>query len=438
MTEPQTQPAPLPSATRANSDFIPARDLTKADVEGAIAEARRVGRDKFLSSLGASPADKYFVVDGDFEIDAKPIVQWAWSSRRPNQPIKANEFRGDRQKIAEPLRKLGFVVEEREHVDTADLSNWNIEVGRGATRIQIHEQYGGSRFPGISPSVDTPNVMIYSDPSEGEFHGYGFDGWVEGNSIFHYTGHGPVGDQEMKSGNRALRDHQLDGRSLRVFVADGIEQGTKETKRQLYLGEFAVDGKEPYFVAEGLDANGDPRAVFVFRLSPIGTPFVRPEDRATIPPRASVIKVEEIAVERQHRHGSNRAGAAPMAAVRREAALVDRYMADLVAAGHEVTSYKITPKGHVTPLRVDLFDKKTGELCEAKGSTTRESIRLAIGQLLDYKRLLDNEGRVQTRSLSVLVPTRPDDALLDLLSSLKITCAYEEDNGFERLEPAPG
>ena len=316
------------------------------------------------------------------------------------------------------------------------MSDWHTEVGEGATRAEIKEQYGGSRFPGISPSTDTPNVMIYSDPREGELHGYGFDGWVEGDSIFHYTGHGPVGDQEMKSGNRAIRDHRLRGRSLRVFVADGIELGTKETKRQLYVGEFSVDVEEPYFVAEGLDKNGDSRAVFVFRLRPTGMALVRPEDRAGIPPRVSTTEVEEIevavneiAVEDQHRVEFDRAGAAPMSAVRREGELVKRYRAELLAAGHQVTSYAITPRGHVAPLRVDLFDKETGELCEAKGRTTRTSIRLAIGQLFDYGR------HVPHKSLSVLVPTRPDDDLLDLLSSLAITCVYEEDNGFKRVVP---
>ena len=260
------------------------------------------------------------------------------------------------------------------------MSEWRIEIGDRTTRTDVAREYGGSRFGGINPSLQSENVMIYSDQGEADLHGYSFDGWVENDSVFHYTGHGPEGDQEMKSGNRAIRDHGPEGRSLRVFVADGIVPGTKETKQQTYLGEFAVDKDEPYFVSEGPDTNGDLRAVFVFRLAPVGGVLVRPQDRASAPPRAVVVEIKEVEVdttvdeaemEAQHSFEFDRAGVAPMSAQRRESGLVKRYQAALESEGHRVTSFLVKPKGQITPLRVDLFDHSTGELCEAKGRTTR-------------------------------------------------------------------
>jgi 5-methylcytosine-specific restriction protein A len=319
------------------------------------------------------------------------------------------------------------------------MSDWQIAIGDRTTRSDIARDYGGSRFSGINPSRETPNVMIYSDHGEADAHGYSFDGWVESDSVFHYTGHGPEGDQQMKSGNRAIRDHRLDGRSLRVFVADGVVAGTKETKQQLYLGEFAVDADEPYCVAEGPDRNGDLRAVFVFRLQPVGPALIRPEDRSSAPPRASVDEIEEVAVdttidevemESQHHPEFDRAGVAPMTARRREAEMVKRYQSALESHGHRVTSFLIKPKGQFTSMRVDLFDHHTGELCEAKGHATRDSVRLAIGQLLDYAR------HVHHQYLAVLLPTRPNDDLLDLLSDLHMTCIYEDDDEFRRIAPS--
>ncbi|BCJ29607.1 hypothetical protein [Actinocatenispora sera] len=56
------------------------------------------------------------------------------------------------------------------------------------------------------------------------------------------------------------------------------------------------------------------------------------------------------------------------------------------AQGHQVMQWKLTLPGQVAALRTDLFDATVSEIYEAKGSIARESIRMAIGQLLDYRR----------------------------------------------------
>ena len=73
----------------------------------------------------------------------------------------------------------------------------------------------------------------------------------------HYTGEGQIGDQLMAQGNRAIRDHEAEGRELHVFeVTNGVAT---------YLDEFEyVD----HYWADGADTNGDPRSLLVYRLRP--------------------------------------------------------------------------------------------------------------------------------------------------------------------------
>jgi hypothetical protein len=67
----------------------------------------------------------------------------------------------------------------------------------------------------MAPCASTPNVLIFTDPRLGNQHGY-YDGWVD--DVFHYTGWGKRGDQEMKAGNRAVLHHVAEGRAVRRFA----------------------------------------------------------------------------------------------------------------------------------------------------------------------------------------------------------------------------
>jgi hypothetical protein len=95
-----------------------------------------------------------------------------------------------------------------------------------------------------------------------------------------------------------------------------------------------------------------------------------------------------------------------------------------------VRSRRIRPPGEAITLRADLYIETTDELCEAKGVTTRETVRHAVGQVLDYRRHL------QPKSLAILLPTRPTDDLVAFMHSLDISCVYEDSLGeFNRLDP---
>jgi hypothetical protein len=63
----------------------------------------------------------------------------------------------------------------------------------------------------------------------------------------------------------------------------------------------------------------------------------------------------------------------------------------------------------------DAFDQDTATLIEAKSSATRSDVRMAIGQLLDYRRHLAPKA-----NLAVLLPEPPSTDLQDLLKGLGI------------------
>jgi hypothetical protein len=74
-------------------------------------------------------------------------------------------------------------------------------------------------------------------------------------------------------------------------------------------------------------------------------------------------------------------------------------------------------------LAPDFVVQEWGLIIEAKPTTSREHVRLAIGQVLDYQNLLNREGFAL--SPAVLLPQRPSEDLTELMSRLGITLVVE-------------
>lgn len=91
----------------------------------------------------------------------------------------------------------------------------------------------------------------------------------------------------------------------------------------------------------------------------------------------------------------------PYEAERRESRLVKDYEAFLNDRGHKTCRNRIAPAGELKPLFTDLYDKTGNVLIEAKGSVTREEFRMALGQMLDYRRFLAGPA------CAILAPFRP-------------------------------
>lgn len=287
----------------------------------------------------------------------------------------------------------------------------SLSPGDTIRRRVLHEQYGGRRQGGISPSRVSNNVFIFTDPVKGIAHGYVYDGWRD-DGLFHYTGEGQIGDQLMAQGNRAIRDHEAEGRELHVFeVTNGVAT---------YLDEFEyVD----HYWADGADTNGDPRSLLVYRL--------RPKHIAAGVNRSKVDRlgrepVKEVPVE-QHLTESTIVGPAdsPHEAARREQKLVVSFLEFLVSRGHDVCRLQLLPPDEPAPIFCDLYDKTDNVVVEAKGSVARPAIRMAVGQLADYSRLLTPSPRKV-----LLVPQEPRPDLLDLSASQDIEVAWPNGSSF--------
>jgi hypothetical protein len=311
--------------------------------------------------------------------------------------------------IAYPIGILREV--RRLSVTGWEVTDWSLEPGEQVQRKALQEVYGGRTQGGIGPSRRSPNVFVFSDPVAGEPHGY-FDGWRD-DHLFHYTGEGQYGDQQMKSGNASILNHAEEGRALRVFT------GARGTVT--YEGEFEL--LDWYTTDAPETGNGPVRSVIVFRLKPLDS---EPRPSRSKLDRVLAAPVEEVPVEAMW---TEKVFVAPSheeyEAERREQKLVHAYRDHLTKLGHEVCRLKIVPPGEAKPIFCDLRDNTDNVLVEAKGTVTRGAIRMAIGQLADYKRFVH-----PTPQLAVLVPSEPREDLRTLLNNEGITVIWPDADAF--------
>ena len=314
------------------------------------------------------------------------------------------------------------------------MTDISIPPGLITTRAEMMQLFGGGPQGGIVPCTKTPNVLIYSDPDAGEQSGYK-DGWLVEEGIFEYTGHGE-NDQTFQgragNGNRAVLHHIDDDRSLRVFKADG-KVPNSGTKRQRYIGEFQLDPERPYVTRQAPNKVGVLREVIVFRLQSIDS--LQPNERDEIPlsekTEAIVVPADittSIMVEPEvnKKTKGRRSAISQTETERREAKLSQEFQAFLESQRHDVMRFQIKVKGAASVLLTDLYDVTAHVLYEVKGNILRDSIRMAIGQLLDYVRHVTPASP----ALAVLLPEKPNGDLRDLLESEKIALVYREGDTF--------
>lgn len=124
-------------------------------------------------------------------------------------------------------------------------------------RSLIHDEYGGNRQSGISPSATVPYILIFSGKL-GAKYGYR-DGW-DNKNIFSYTGEGQEGDMQFTKGNLALRDHKERGKRVFLFEIEGNSFVKFVSEMEFYDAD--------YF--ETPDRNGTNRIGIRFFLNRIG------------------------------------------------------------------------------------------------------------------------------------------------------------------------
>jgi putative restriction endonuclease len=89
------------------------QSLTKTQIEEVLTEWDQISREKFLEIHKVYPAQKYWIKSGDKIYDAKAILVRALrKSDISLAGMNANEFNGNEQTVARPLRELGFIVDD--------------------------------------------------------------------------------------------------------------------------------------------------------------------------------------------------------------------------------------------------------------------------------------------------------------------------------------
>ena len=106
----------------------------------------------------------------------------------------------------------------------------------------------------------------------------------------------------------------------------------------------------------------------------------------------------------------------------REASLLTEYGDWLLKQGRKLEIVKYTR------LRCDAYEKERKNLIEAKCSSAREYVRMAVGQLFDYAYL----GRKfhGSPNKAILLPDRPDPRSIEWLADLKISVVWKEKKVF--------
>ena len=143
------------------------------------------------------------------------------------------------------------------------------------------------------------------------------------------------------------------------------------------------------------------------------------------------VHVTEVSVEAQHveRFHISIPGK-DIEATRGEQSLVLAFKQYLENQGHRVTRHEYRPDGPAPALWCDLVDETDHVLYEAKGDVLRTSVRMAIGQLFDYRRF-----EPPSTGVAVLLPRQPAPDIIDLIHSVPASVVWRTKDGFVRGEP---
>jgi 5-methylcytosine-specific restriction protein A len=107
--------------------------------------------------------------------------------------------------------------------------NAQFSIGQKYNRQRdLHDRFGGNRQSGIAVCAKHPIILLFESPS-GKEVGYK-DGYTS-RDTYYYTGEGGRGDMQFIRGNKAILNHQIDGRALHLFKK--IKTGLYE-----YIGQF--------------------------------------------------------------------------------------------------------------------------------------------------------------------------------------------------------
>ena len=354
-------------------------DVTAEGVERAIAEFGELGRGTFLAKHGFGKARGYFVIRGERRYDSKAVAGVAHGYDRPDLgPLRSEDFTGGEATVARHLESLGFDVErpprnppwaEEELILALDLYlRAGLLDDTDQAVIELSHELNS-----LTPHPQRPDAVRFRNP----------------NGV------------ALKLANFAALDPNYPGRGM-----------TRGGKRDAEVWErYSSDEDELAQAAAAIRHGREPP------ILPLAE---------TTAPRPIEAEVEAQHVERFHvsvtRH--------QIEAERREQRLVLAYRDHLENQGRRVTRHMYPLPGAGSALACDLVDETAHVLYEAKSDIRRASVRMAIGQLLDYRRF-----EPTSMTLAVLLPRRPPRDLIALIHSVPASAVWRTNDGFASAKP---
>lgn len=274
---------------------------------------------------------------------------------------------------------------------------------------------------GIAPSSISSHVALYVVPERLDRLPVK-SGW-RSDGFYYYIGahHHPDSissrnlevDPFKNPSNKVILQAWKSGRSLHLMYGERMLRPSQ--RRYRYVESLILAD-----VLEERDRNGGP--IPVFRLTPV--------DKAThtpgmLPCPSRTGQVDVVPVER-HELLCSRSGVSALSTLRPEAQLEKRLCLFLMRQGHPVSRLKIRHTAECSPLFTDVWVGSANLLIEAKASASRNDIRLAIGQLIDYTRFLIDPNH------AILLPHRPKKDLIKLAHRQQVALIWpSEDHSWE-------
>ena len=354
-------------------------DVTASGVERAIVDFDRLGRDSFLARYGFGKARGYFLIRSGRRYDSKAVVGAAHGYDLPELgPLRPQDFTGGEATVARRLESLGFEVQRPPRNPP-----WAVE--ELILALDLYLRSGA--LDGANPAVmelsrvlndltiqpERPDSARFRNPSA----------------------------VALKLANFAAIDPNYAGRGM----TRGSKLDTEVWKR------YASDEDLLAEVAAAIRGGRRPPSLTV-RLDESARPYV-------VEVEAQHVEQFQVSVPSQD-----------IESTRREQGLVLKYVDHLRNLGHRVTRHRYPLHGAFPALVCDLVDETDRVLYEAKGDVRRTSVRMAIGQVLDYSRF-----EPPSMSLAILLPREPSQDLVELIRSVPAAAVWRTADGFASVQP---
>lgn len=261
---------------------------------------------------------------------------------------------------------------------------WSMRRGDFSDRSTLTEKYGISQHAGIAVSRRTQHIFLFNHVSRVPT----FHSWAS-NELYMYEG--AHGGRLAERLNATVMTAWEQGRTIQVMENRGLQRTYRYIDAFILADVIAGEHGRPLFL-----------------LRPVEAAIHGPDQRRSTGsgPHARLIPIE------RHELVSLAADTdAKIGDLRREARLEKNFAKYVVRQGYPVWRYEICHTSGQSPMYTDLWIGGVNILLEVKSNADRVSVRMALGQLIDYTRFL------RTAARAILLPEEPEADLFKLAKS---------------------